>query len=80
MFFGEALARDLSSSLGFSEVKRVYDDKHRVAEGYRVDPVVAWTDPMKASQEPFDMAKLDAATQAERCGYRCDYVAFMPLP
>ena len=59
---------------------RTNNDKHRVAEGYRVDPVVAWTDPMKASQEPFDMAKLDAATQAERCGYRCDYVAFMPLP
>jgi hypothetical protein len=35
---------------------------------------------MKASQEPFNMAKLDAATQAERYGYRCDYLAFMPLP
>jgi len=80
VFSGEALAQDLSSSLGFSELKRVYDDKHRVAEGYRVDPVVAWADPMKASQEPFDMAKLDAATQAERFGYNCDYVAFMPLP
>ena len=37
-------------------------------------------DPLKASQEAFDVAKLDAASQAERFGYNCDYVAFMPLP
>ena len=80
LFSGEAVAQVVSSSLGFTELKRVYDDKHRVAEGYHADVVVAWGDPMKASQEAFDMTKLDAATQAERFGYNCDFVAFMPLP
>ena len=80
LFSGEAVAQDVSSSLGFTELKRVYDDKHRVADGYKADVVVAWGDPLKVSQDPFDVAKLDAATQAERFGYNCDYVAFMPLP
>ena len=79
-FSGEAVAQDISSSLGFTELKRVYDDKHRVADGYRAEVVVAWGDPMRASQEAFDVGKLDAATQAERFGYNCDFVAFMPLP
>ena len=80
LFSGEAVAQDVSSSLGFTELKRVYDDKHHVADGYKAEAVVAWGDPMKASQEAFDVAKLDAATQAERFGYNCDFVAFMPLP
>ena len=80
LFSGEAVAQDVSSSLGFSELKRVYDDKHRVADGYRAEAVVAWGDPLKASQEAFDPTKLDSAAQAERFGYNCDYVAFMPLP
>ena len=79
-FSGEAVAQDISSSLGFTELKRVYDDKHRVADGYRAEVVVAWGDPMRASQDAFDVGKLDAATQAERFGYNCDFVAFMPLP
>ncbi len=80
LFTGEALAQDVASSLGFTELKRVYDDKHRVAEGYRADVVVAWGDAMKAGQAPLDTATLDAAGQAERFGYNCDFVAFMPLP
>ncbi len=80
LFSGEALTQDVASSLGFAELKRVYDDTHHVADGYKAEAVVAWGDPMKASQKAFDVAKLDAATQAERFGYNCDYVAFMPLP
>ena len=41
LFSGEALAQDVSSSLGFTELKRVYDDRHRVADGYKADAVVA---------------------------------------
>ena len=80
LFSGEAVAQVVSSSLGFTELKRVYDDKHRVADGYHADVVVAWGDPLKAAQEAFDVSELDAATQAERFGYNCDFIAFMPLP
>ncbi len=80
LFSGEAAAAAMQSSLGFAELKRVYDDKHRVAEGYRADLVVAWGDPMKADQPAFSGALPTAAEQAERFGYNCDFVAFMPLP
>ena len=49
LFSGEALAQDVSSSLGFTELKRVYDDRHHVADGYKAEVLVAWGDPMKAS-------------------------------
>jgi secreted PhoX family phosphatase len=53
---------------------------HHVADGYRADVVVGWGDPMKAGQTSVDVAGLDAADQAERFGYNCDYIAYMPLP
>ena len=80
LFSGEAFAQDAKSSLAFTELKRVYDDKHHVADGYTADVVIAWGDPLRPGLEAFDPAKLDAASQAERFGYNCDYVAFLPLP
>lgn len=80
LFSGEAIAQDAKSSLNFTELKRIYDDKHRVAEGYRSDVVVAWGDPLKPGMPELDTATIDAASQADRFGYNCDYVAYMPLP
>ncbi|MCX7301233.1 MAG: PhoX family phosphatase [Rhodobacterales bacterium] len=80
LFAGQAVAQTAQSSLMFSELKRVYDDTHHVADGYNANVVVGWGDPMKAGQEVVDVATLDAAAQAERFGYNCDYIAYMPLP
>ena len=63
LFSGEAVAQDVKSSLGFTELKRVYDDKHRVA-----DMVVAWGDATAADLYAFDPAKLDAEAQTKRFG------------
>ncbi len=80
LFSGDAVAQDVKPSLGFTELKRIYDDKHRAADGFRADVVVAWGDALKPGLDAFDITKLDAASQSERFGYNCDYVAFMPLP
>jgi len=80
LFSGAAHAQDAASSLKFSELVRVFDDQHRVAEGYKAEVVAAWGDPMKAGQGPFDHATFDAAAQAERFGYNADFIAYMPLP
>jgi len=80
LFSGQAFAQDAQSSLSFTELKRVFDDKHRVADGYKAEVVAAWGDPMKAGQGPFDHATMDAAGQAERFGYNADFIAFLPLP
>ena len=79
-FAGQAYAQEAQSSLKFTELKRVYDDTHHVADGYKADVVAAWGDAMKAGQDAFDRATSTAATQAERFGYNCDFIAYMPLP
>ena len=80
LFSGQAVAQTVQSSLMFTELARVNDDTHHVAEGYAAQVVVGWGDPMKAGQEVVDVAGLDAGAQAERFGYNCDFIAFMPLP
>ena len=80
LFSGQAHAQGAVSSLTFTELKRVFDDKHRVADGYKSDIVVGWGDPMQAGDGPIDVTSMTADEQAKRFGYNCDYVAFMPLP
>jgi uncharacterized protein len=80
LFSGKAHAQEAASSLRFTELKRVFDQTHHVADGYRADVVAAWGDPMRAGMAAFDRAALTAADQSERFGYNCDFIAFMPLP
>ncbi len=80
LFSGAAHAQAAASSLKFTELKRVYDDMHHVADGYDARVVVGWGDPMKAGDAVIDVATMDAAQQADRFGYNCDFVAYMPLP
>ena len=80
LFSGEALAAGAASSLGFAELKRSMSETHAVSPGYDVNVVAAWGDPLIAGLPAFDSTKLDAADQANRFGYNCDFVAFLPLP
>ncbi len=80
LFSGAAHAQPAQSSLTFTELTRIYDATHHVAEGYRADVVVAWGDPMAAGQGPFDPATMTGADLAGRFGYNCDFIAYMPLP
>lgn len=81
LFSGAAHAQSAESSLTFTELKRIYDQTHHVAEGYKAEIVAAWGDPMSAGQAPFDPATTMTSTElATRFGYNCDFIAFMPLP
>jgi hypothetical protein len=79
LFSGQAHAQAAQSSLTFTELTRVFDQTHHVAEGYTAEVVVAWGDPMQAGQAPFDPS-MGAEDLATRFGYNCDFIAFMPLP
>ncbi len=80
LFAGTAHAQAAQSSLGFAELARVLDHDAHVAPGYRADVLVRWGDAMKAGQEPMEPAMMTSDDQAERFGFNCDFIAFMPLP
>lgn len=79
LFTGESHAA-VQSTLGFPELKRVYDKTHAAAEGYETTIVARWGDALKAGLPEFDGNKVTAEEQQTRFGYNCDYIAFMPLP
>mgnify|MGYP001050402091 CR=1 FL=1 len=55
-------------------------DTITVPKGYRSDVVIAWGDPLFASDGPFDITKQTSAQQARRFGFNSDFVQFLPLP
>ena len=80
LFTGESHAAAAQSTLGFPELKRVYDKTHAVADGYEAAVVARWGDALAAGLPEFDGNKVTADEQDKRFGYNCDYIGFMPLP
>jgi uncharacterized protein len=68
------------SSLVFAEIAHVFDEKHHVSPGHKVQTVVRWGDPVEAGAPAFDPMKQVPATQAKQFGVNNDFLAFMPLP
>ena len=86
VLFGEAAligasgpAKAAAAGFAFREVTAEVDDKHRVADGYDADIVIAWGDPLFDGLKPFDAKTLTAEEQARRFGYNNDFIAFFPL-
>ena len=68
------------SSLGFPELSHRMSQRDAVAEGYEIQTVIRWGDPVLADAPPFDPAAQTAAAQAQQFGYNNDYLDFFPLP
>jgi uncharacterized protein len=80
LFAGSAHAQGTQSSLGFTELTRVLDQNAHVAPGFRADVLVRWGDAMKAGQAAMEPAAMTHTDQADRFGYNCDFIGFLPLP
>lgn len=80
IFGGEAMAGGAVSSLGFTELKRIYDEKHHVAPGHAADILVRWGDALSPDAPAFDVAAQSARSQSGQFGYNNDFIAFLPLP
>ncbi len=80
IFGGEAIAGAAISSLNFSELKRVYDEKHHVADGFNADILVRWGDAVMPDAANFDPAVQTVESQSRQFGYNNDFIAFLPLP
>lgn len=68
------------STLTFPELRHQLAQGDAVAEGYEIQLVIRWGDPILGDTGPFDVANQSAEDQAKRFGYNNDYLDFMPLP
>ncbi len=73
-------AAESASRFHFKEISHGVDRTHHVAEGYDVDVLIRWGDPVTADAPAFDPYKQTAEAQRKQFGYNNDYTAFMPLP
>ncbi len=77
---GKAFAEGTKSSLAFTELKRIYDQTHHVADGYRAEVLLRWGDKVAADALAFDPAVQTADGQAGQFGYNNDHLGFFPMP
>jgi len=68
------------SSLTFKELAHTLDDTQHVADGYEMQVLIRWGDPILGGATGFDPATLTAAEQEKRFGYNNDYLGLYPLP
>src|SRR5436190_23158716 len=68
------------SSLTFKELAHTLDDKQHVADGYDMQVLIRWGDPVMADAPAFNAANQTAAAQEKQFGYNNDYLGLYPLP
>jgi secreted PhoX family phosphatase len=73
-------ATGADSTLTFTELAKVYDGTHHVAEGYEAKVLLRWGDPIVAGAPAFDPANQTAAAQAGQFGANNDFIGYVPLP
>lgn len=78
--FAPAARASGPSSFTFKEVPHVLDETHHVAEGYDVQVLIRWGDPMLPGAPAYDPLKQSASAQALQFGYNNDFLGLHPLP
>ena len=68
------------SSLGFAGLAHGAEGEEAVPEGYEVQLVMRWGDPVLPGAPAFDPLAQTAEAQAQQFGYNNDYLDFFPLP
>lgn len=68
------------STLGFQELRHGLAQTEQVAEGYEVQTLIRWGDPVLADAPDFQPGRTNPQQQAGQFGYNCDYLDFFPLP
>jgi len=75
---GEAKAE--TSRFAFKEVEAGVDETHHVPEGYQVDFIARWGDPVLPGAPAFDPLAQSAAAQKLQFGYNSDFLGYLPMP
>ncbi|HZH09850.1 MAG TPA: PhoX family phosphatase [Microvirga sp.] len=68
-----------AASFDFKEIEAGVDGTHHVAEGYDVQVLLRWGDPIFADAPEFDPMNQTAERQARQFGYNTDFIGFIPI-
>ena len=68
------------SGLRFKPISLDNQDRVLIAEGYDVQVLIRWGDPVFRDSPNFNALNQSKLTQEHQFGYNCDYVAYLPLP
>jgi secreted PhoX family phosphatase len=68
------------SSLGFKEISHRMSQRDAVAEGYEIQTVIRWGDPVLPEAPAWNPAAQTPEAQAGQFGYNNDFLDFRPLP
>jgi secreted PhoX family phosphatase len=68
------------STLTFAELPHGMAQRDAVAEGYDIQVVIRWGDPVLADAPAYDPTRQTAEAQARQFGYNNDYLDYFPLP
>ncbi len=79
-FTGRPARAESASGLTFPELPHGMTETHAVADGYEVQTLMRWGDPVTAGAPSLDPGNQTAEAQGGQWGYNNDFVAFMPLP
>jgi secreted PhoX family phosphatase len=74
-----AAQEGLGAAPRFTPIRPDTADRIVVPDGYRVQVLLSWGDPLFPDVPPFDLARQTAALQERRFGFNCDFLAFLPL-
>ncbi|HEY8611167.1 MAG TPA: alkaline phosphatase PhoX, partial [Roseomonas sp.] len=77
---GPVRAQASPSTLGFRGLPQANGPAEAVADGYEIQILIRWGDPVLPGAPAFDPAGLTAEAQALQFGYNNDYLDFFPLP
>ena len=67
------------SSVGIASIPNDLDDRINIAEGYAVDVLIRWGDPVTTDAPVFALELQTARGAGEQFGFNCDLNAFFPL-
>lgn len=69
-----------AAELRFKDLPQVIADGDAVVDGYDIQRVISWGDPMITGAPDFNSTALRADTQAVQFGFNNDFMAYLPLP
>ena len=67
------------SSVGIASIPNDLEDRINIAEGYAVDVLIRWGDPVTTDAPVFALELQTARGAGEQFGFNCDLNAFFPL-